>query len=281
MKARISIAVITGIILLSACAKKPSNRMVNLGGYNLHIFDTGYGKPTVILEYGLSGSGGIIRFADIQKEIASITRVISYERAGIRDSEISPLPRNYENMVKELKSMLTSEKIPPPYILVGASMGGQLIRLYTNTYPEDVVGLVLVDGSHEDFFDSIEHSRTVKEWNEIDSTINSIFSQDSGILHEEWKAFKEGCELMKTIEFPSDIPVHVITSAKYAGTFKAFGLIPDDKLLWVKLQSEWIADNPNAQQIITKNSGHAICTEEPQLVVSVIKDVLNEVDIMY
>jgi len=187
------------------------------------------------------------------------------------------LPRTYENMVKELKLLLTIEKIPPPYILVGASMGGHLIRLFTDTYPEDVAGLVFVDGSHEDFFDKIKENRTVEAWYVIDSTINNLFTQGAEIRLKEWDAYKIGCELMKTVEIPANIPVQVITSAKYGETFKAFGLNPEDKLLWIELQSDWITNKPNAKQTITEKSGHGITGEEPQLVISAIKEVLDEV----
>lgn len=271
------ISIILGIILISACTKKPPERMVDIGEYNLHIYDTGFGKPTVIFEYALSSTGGVTRFADIQKEIATFTRTISYDRAGVGKSDESPLPRTYENMMKELKLLLTEEKILPPYILVGYSLGGHLVRFFADAYPGDVVGLVLIDGSHEDFFDRIEANRTEKEWREIDSTINNLISQNSEITRKEWDAYIMGCEIMKTVEIPANIPVQVITSAKFEGTFKAMGLNPDDKLLWIELQSEWIANKPNAKQIITDKSGHGILIEEPQLIISVIKEVIDEV----
>jgi hypothetical protein len=265
------------IVLITACTKKPPERMVDIGGYNLHIYDTGFGKPTVIFEYALSSTGGVIRFADIQKEIATFTRAISYDRAGIGKSDESPLPRSYENMVKELKLMLEEEKIDPPYILVGYSLGGHLVRLFTDTYPEDVVGLVLVDGSHEDFFDRIKANRTEEEWGEIDSTINNLISQNSEIARKEWDAYIMGCELMKTVEIPANIPVQVITAAKYGWTFEAMGLSPEDILLWLELQSDWIKNKPNAKQTITEKSSHGILGDEPQLVISAIKEVLDEV----
>ena len=105
-------------------------------------------------------------------------------------------------------------------------MGGHLVRLFADTYPEDVAGLVLVDGSHEDFFDRVKASKTEEEWGKIDSILNDLFTQDSQIRREEWDAFKIGCELMKSVEIPANIPVQVITSAKYGGTFKVMGLNP-------------------------------------------------------
>lgn len=277
MKIKQFISVIFGIILLAACSQEPPERMVDMGGYNLHIYDTGKGSPTVIFEYALSSTGGVTGFADIQKEIAKFTRTISYDRAGVGKSDESPLPRTYENMVKELKLLLTEEKISPPYILVGYSLGGHLVRLFAETYPEEVIGLVLVDGSHEDFFDRIEANRTEEEWGKIDSTINNLIYQNSEIARKEWDAYIMGCELMKTIEIPANIPVQIITAAKYGSTYEAMGLSPEDILLWIELQSDWIKNKPNAKQTITEKSSHGILGQEPQLVILVIKKILDEV----
>lgn len=267
------ISVILFIILISACNKQPKGRMVDLGGYKLHIYDIGNGNLTIILESGLGD--GLKSLNIIQKGIAGFTRVISYDRAGIGKSDISPLPCTYENMVKQLKLMLTAEQIPPPYILVGISMGGNIIRLFTNTYPEDVVGLVLVDASHEDFLDKIKENRTEEELYKIDSIVNNLFSQESEIIKDEWEAYKKGRELMKNVEIPTDIPIRVITSAKYEGNFKEF--IPEEKVIWLDLHSEWVLNNPHAKHIVTDKSGHAIYREEPQLVISSIKEIIDEI----
>ena len=76
-------------------------------------------------------------------------QVCSYDRAGLGWSKESPLPRSAENIVKELHALLHTAGIPEPYILVGHSIGGINMRLYANTYPDEVYGVVLVDSSHE------------------------------------------------------------------------------------------------------------------------------------
>lgn len=126
----------------------PPGQMIDVGGYRLHLYSSGSGSPTVILECGLGGIS--TDWALVQDEIAKFTRVISYDRAGIGWSESGPLPRASQQIVQELHTLLAKANIPGPYILVGHSLGGNNVQLYATTYPEDVLGLVLVDSTHEE-----------------------------------------------------------------------------------------------------------------------------------
>jgi pimeloyl-ACP methyl ester carboxylesterase len=88
----------------------------------------------------------------VQPEIAELTRVCSYDRAGLGNSEPGPEPRTMLQVANELHTLLQNAGVEGPYILVGHSWGGSLMRLYTDLYQEEVVGLVLVDSSHPDTF---------------------------------------------------------------------------------------------------------------------------------
>jgi pimeloyl-ACP methyl ester carboxylesterase len=85
----------------------------------------------------------------VQPRIGRLTRVCSYDRAGIGQS--APVPpgqhRTPQTQVHELHQLLRSAQIPPPYILVGHSWGGFLARLFAHDYPHDTVGVVLVDAT--------------------------------------------------------------------------------------------------------------------------------------
>ena len=122
--------------------------MVDIGGYKLHMLDTGTGNPTVVIDAG--GGCNTLDWSLVQPEIAKFTRVITYDRAGYAWSDASPLERTSENMVKELHAMLHSANIPAPYILVGHSLGGNNVQLFASMYPDEVAGVVLVDSNHED-----------------------------------------------------------------------------------------------------------------------------------
>jgi pimeloyl-ACP methyl ester carboxylesterase len=98
---------------------------------------------------GGNGEPGLT-WAAVQPEVAKFARVCSYDRAGLGWSEPSPSPRTAPNMVDELHSLLAGAGVEPPYVLVGHSLGGGLVRLYAHQHPDQVVGMVLVDPLHEE-----------------------------------------------------------------------------------------------------------------------------------
>src|SRR5579871_2525735 len=129
-------------------APSPPGRLMDIGGYRLHIHTTGAGSPTVVL---LSGAGDYsFVWSLVQPEVARFTRVCSYDRAGDAWSDLGPVPRTMKQDVYELHLLLDKARLRPPYVLVGASIGGLIARLYVATYPGEVVGMVLVDSTHED-----------------------------------------------------------------------------------------------------------------------------------
>jgi pimeloyl-ACP methyl ester carboxylesterase len=126
----------------------PPGELVNINGCRLHIQSTGKGSPTVILEAGLgaitSGWGWI------QPEVAKFTRVVSYDRPGLGWSESGNSSPSASHIAWQLHQLLQASGIEGPYVLVGHSMGGLLVRVFENLYPDEVVGMVLVEASHPD-----------------------------------------------------------------------------------------------------------------------------------
>lgn len=132
-------------------AVSPPGVLLDVGGHRLHLVcagDTQPGRPTVILEAGAGGWS--IHWHNFQQQVAEFARVCAYDRAGFGWSEPGPTPRDGAQIVAELHSLLAASGEAAPYVLVGASRGGQYARLYAATHPAEVVGLVLVDGEPED-----------------------------------------------------------------------------------------------------------------------------------
>lgn len=149
------IALIAVVLLAGAFAKRrlrrafpPPGRLLDVGGYRLHIHALGSGGPTVVFDTGLGEPG--LSWAPIQREIAEQTTAVMYDRAGLGWSDPGPKPRTASKMVEELHILLQQAGVPQPYILVGASLGGLLARFYAHRYPQEVAGLVLVDAAHEE-----------------------------------------------------------------------------------------------------------------------------------
>lgn len=123
----------------------PPGRLVNIGSHKLYTTIKGEGSPAVIMLPGMNAfSWG---WREIQDEISKTSLVTTYDRAGYGWSEASPEPYSSKQIVTELRSLLQRLGIEPPYILVGASMGGVYAKHFTQLYPKEVVGVVLVDPS--------------------------------------------------------------------------------------------------------------------------------------
>ena len=125
----------------------PPGQMVDIGGQQLHLYCIGTGSPTVILE--AAAPGWSLYWSTVQPQLARTTRVCAYDRAGLGWSDRGPLPRTGQRMAKELHCLLERAGIAGPYVLVGHSLGGLVARLYQHDYPQEVVGMVLVDAGHE------------------------------------------------------------------------------------------------------------------------------------
>jgi pimeloyl-ACP methyl ester carboxylesterase len=130
-----------------ARAYPPPGQMVDVGGYRLHLLCVGTGSPTVVLDAGLGGTS--LDWSLVQTEIGLTTRVCAYDRAGLGWSDNSPQPRTPSELARELHTLLANAGIEGPYVLVGHSLAGKNVRLFTQMYPDRVVGMVLVDARGE------------------------------------------------------------------------------------------------------------------------------------
>lgn len=147
----------TGMIYQTASAEAdrrnfpaPGN-LIDVGGFKMHIHCMGEGRPTVILET-LSG-GTSSYWGWVQPRVAEKTRVCVYDRAGRGWSEPDPEPITLARTVRNLHTLLVNASVEGPYLLVGHSIGGIYVRQFAAEYPQDVVGMVLVDASHPDQFE--------------------------------------------------------------------------------------------------------------------------------
>lgn len=122
----------------------------DVGGRSLAFVRSGSGSPTVVLESGLGAESAW--YGPVQEAVTRFARVVRFDRAGKGLSDPAPTPRTSADMAADLRALLTNAGLPGPYVLVGQSVGGLNVRVYATRYPEDVVGMVLVDSMHEDQF---------------------------------------------------------------------------------------------------------------------------------
>ena len=117
--------------------------MIEIGGRSWHLIDRGASKPAVIFESGISAT--CLNWSQVRAQVDGFARACTYDRAWLGWSDPAKSPRTTSTIVAELHALLEAARISPPYILVGHSFGGLLVRAYAAKYPSQVAGLVLVD----------------------------------------------------------------------------------------------------------------------------------------
>src|ERR1051325_8574897 len=144
---------IGAVLLLSVAAgaaeiPKPPGKLVAIGGYRLHLNCIGKGRPTVVLSPG----GGDFSFDWylVQKDVSRFARVCSYDRSGQAWSDPGPQPATMHQEAHDVRAALQAAHERGPYLLVGHSLGGVVMRVFANMYPDDTAGIVLVDATSPD-----------------------------------------------------------------------------------------------------------------------------------
>lgn len=126
-------------------ANPPPGKLYTVNGHAMHLYCSGEGSPTIVLESGLGEDFTV--WAKVQPRLSSATRTCSYDRAGFGWSEAQPGARDSDNIADQLHGLLIQAGINGPVVLMGHSAGGLHIRAYATRFPHDVAGLVFVDAS--------------------------------------------------------------------------------------------------------------------------------------
>lgn len=120
-------------------------KLYNVGGYRMHLYCTGHGSPAIVLDAGL-GDDSLI-WAKVQPELSKTTTVCAYDRAGFGWSDARPGRQDANAIAMQLHALLTAAQVTRPIILMGHSISGLYLRSYAAHFPQDLAGMVFVDGA--------------------------------------------------------------------------------------------------------------------------------------
>jgi pimeloyl-ACP methyl ester carboxylesterase len=268
----------------------PIGTLVDVGGYRVHLYCLGQGSPTVMIAGAFS-----FDWALVQPEVAKFTRVCTFDSSGTAWSD--PLQGatapTCNQRVNEIHQLIMKAPVAGPYVLVGFSVGAQWVRLYAARYPNNIVGMVLVDHafipaqvaprqatrSHTlpqgysppalisqapialDFQDNVNFTKLPKRDQELHTWAlsenpvrpNYEMAQD---------CFSELATATGISTFPlGDMPLIVIST-------------PNEAPGYAKLQAKLLALSRNSKHIIAWNSTHMVPIDQPEVITeSILKMV--------
>ena len=226
-------------------------RLVEIGeGRSLYLACVGSGSPTVMLEAGLGADTH--SWQDVQPQLGRSVRTCAYDRAGIGNSLARTGVHDARDDIDDLQRLLDSASLDPPYVLVGQSYGGLLVRLFAHAHPEETAGLVLIDAKGRD-----QMRRELAIWPK----------SQAPALRRSWvRRVRDGVDLASGDTLASrvtslgDTPLAVIT----AGTHKADSTAMPPPLaralyeLWVTMQDELAALSSDHVHVFALSSDHWI-----------------------
>lgn len=229
-------------------------RYISIDQQKFYIKEFGKGDKTVIFENGMSDSLEI--WGTIPDMVAKNARVFLYDRLDIGKSGTSRNKRTIPNMVSELRTILNDQDINPPYILVGHSMGGMIIRYYSSSYPDEVKGLLLLDPAPESFWKSMSE----KELNEYIKGGNEWYeTRFPEKYRKEWYHFIPNLKYMDNLNIDSELPVILVSATAWH---------------WYKYHEDILVGLENSKHIELEGEHH-IFKNHPDLIIQFIHELMN------
>jgi pimeloyl-ACP methyl ester carboxylesterase len=231
----------------------PASGLADVGGYELAYECLGEGEPTVILEAGL-GAAGTSEFFGFIDQVAAITRVCTYDRAGTGTSDGRPDGEHVTAglMAEELHRLLDVLEIKEPVVLVGHSFGGMPVRAFEGAYRSDVAGMVLIDVSSEPevpIYERLDAGPWIDRTDRID-------------IHATVRELHAAGDL-------GDIPLVVVTAGIIEDEWLA--TVPD---LAARAQARLAGLSSNAYEVVASGSGHFVHRDAPDVVLAAIEEVV-------
>jgi pimeloyl-ACP methyl ester carboxylesterase len=225
-------------------------------------------SPTVILATG-RGLGTADSWALVQQKVPPSIRTCSYDAIGAGHSDRvqeNPQFRPIDQVISEMHGLFQASRLEQPYVLVGASAGGILVRRYQQEYPHEVAGLVFVDSSHEEmeWRDAAISQQLDTNWN------NPAFLRDNGFLPDHQK-----------LTWRADIPLIDLERSEKV-PHSAFPNLTQQQVdalnsEWHNFQVDLASRSKYGKYRLVADSGHMMHRQKPEAIAEAIKDVVKEV----
>jgi pimeloyl-ACP methyl ester carboxylesterase len=239
--------------------------LVAIGDRSLWLECTGEGSPTIVMESGLGGDHRT--WERVAPELPSTARVCVYDRAGIAASGPAPGTRTAADSVADVRALLEAAGIAPPYVLVGFSYGGIVTQLHASMYPDDVVGIVLVESNHP-----LEAAQFAEHLTPAQVELD----REMALGNPEGLDVFAGMDEAAAAGPLPDVPLVVVTAGVSEGWPPDWDAETFDALRAAQ-QADLATFTSQGTQLIAEASGHHVPSQQPGTIVRAIEQVLDSI----
>lgn len=280
----------------------PVGQLYEVNGKKMHLYTEGSGEVTVVFASGWGTVSPYTDFYPLTKRVASFAKIAVYDRPGIGFSEITDRKRDIDEMVAEIHALLQASGQKPPYVLVGHSLGSLETVRYAQTYPEEVKGILLIDGGTPELYarvpaiTAMSHIQRFAINTGIARTLmnstkfsTAIYSDRNGLRElpenlqelerkalllkgfnrnftDELKRSKSNAVKVKNGMKPLEVPIIALTADSFGQTEES----------WLEDQKGWKSWSSDAEQLVIRDSDHYIHHYHPDLVAEEVKKLIHK-----
>ncbi|PWF49097.1 alpha/beta fold hydrolase [Massilia glaciei] len=262
---------LAGAGVLTSAAAAEFDGMLDVGAGKLHVVQGGSGPYTVVFEAGFGSDLGVWR--KVAPQVAKNARVVMYSRAGTGNSPARTAPLGPGQSSAELARLLAQAKAAPPYILVGHSYGGFVIRQFAAAHPEQVAGMVFVDPADEGLelaLKRVDAARVARDQRAMAGFVPPRYAADLKLVQQ---ILDEG-KLPAMAALP-DVAAVLLTSVKARDGAEFFQETPAAVRIKRERHQAFFSQFSNGAHVVTANSGHNIHLQQPELVIGAIGQVID------
>jgi len=281
-------------------AQRPSAeavlRVVDVDGYAMRVQVSGLasrvpGTPVVVFEAGATNS--LEAWRSVVQHLIGTTPFIAYDRAGLGESAWDNQTQTPKHVSGKLRRLLREIGADPPYVLVGHSWGGSLMRFFAGYYPHEIAGIVYVDpgpiitqspGDELAPFEAIGAGRAGYEafW----SAYESLLERAPAPVRAEFGVFRSLMQREvseRDLQPAPHVPVVMILAAK---PYPALPGLPFDAQQHfiadlrhrIDTLQQWALASGHGTVVVTNHTSHAVAREDPDLIVWAIQRVLSAIE---
>lgn len=254
--------------------------MVDVDGRAMRVQTVGLetrkpGQPVIVLEAG--ATIGLDTWAPILDKVAALAPVVAYDRRGLGQSALDEQPQTLSRVATTLHQLLTVINVPPPYLLVGHSYGGVIIRAFAQRFGEEVAGLVYVDTPDVELTFAEADALGPTGRQAAFSPIVLPPTVPAGVrieIENITRLQKEEFADARAARPAASIPSAVVISTQRTWTRDTPEIRAGLMRLVIKHQQEWAMSTPKGLLVVASHVGHVVYRDDPDLVLRLIRQLL-------